>query len=86
MLASNDTILHCTIPHHLGDWKAFRCDHVAGLIKAIHAVSFWWTGVIKLLVLRVVRGVVGQTSLVRQAIGMHELKDIRGVTSATTIA
>jgi len=28
----------------------------------------------------VVRGVVGQTSLVRQAIGMHELKDIRGVT------
>ena len=35
---------------------------------------------IELLVLRVVRGVVGQTSLVRQAIGMHELKDIRGVT------
>jgi hypothetical protein len=34
MLASNDTILHCTIPHHLGDWKAFRSDHVAGLIKA----------------------------------------------------
>ena len=35
---------------------------------------------IELLVLRVVRGVVGQTSLVGQSISMHELEHIRGVT------
>ena len=34
MLASDDTVLHCTVPHYLSDGETLRCDHVARLVEA----------------------------------------------------